>query len=221
MIPAASFKLNSSLIWLIWIHLGNTKSSKHSQFLIYSDLNQSILIYLISEGKIHYCCVQTFLTAQHRRASRLRLWACWVKGCSLPVGEPLGVLWARTHRAPVILGRFQAAASQRSALEFLRPKEISNWVMDMVTWTMRRQRRRSREKEGKRKNKCMKHNMCSLSISSPSHWPWLKCPKTNLSGNFKKKLCGVGWRDNRITKCFVETVLTTHRVEGAACKKKK
>lgn len=45
-----------------------------------------------------------------------------------------------THSPPVMLGRFQPAALERSALEFLRPKEISNWVMDMVTWTMRRQR---------------------------------------------------------------------------------
>lgn len=30
------------------------------------------------------------------------------------------------HKAPVMEGRFQPAASERSALEFLRPKEISN-----------------------------------------------------------------------------------------------
>lgn len=84
-----------------------------------------------------------------------------------------------THSAPVMLGRFQPAASERSALEFLRPKEISNWVMDMVTWTMRRQRGREAERE----NEGMKHNMSSLSISPPHDWPWLQCPKTNLSGN--------------------------------------
>lgn len=91
------------------------------------------------------------------------------------------------HSAPVMLGRFQPAASERSALEFLRPKEISNWVMDMVTWTMRRQRgresRRRREEEGEREDEGMKHNMSSLSVSPPHDWPWLQCPKTNLSGN--------------------------------------
>lgn len=60
-----------------------------------------------------------------------------------------------THSAPVMLGRFQPAASERSALEFLRPKEISNWVMDMVTWTMRRQRgrERRRRKRGRRRER--------------------------------------------------------------------
>lgn len=127
-----------------------------------------------------------------------RTFSLGVKGCMLPVGGCLSILWVHTltrtfmhthtHCAPVTLGRFQPAASERSALEFLRPKEISNWVMDMVTWTMRRQRRRSREKEGEREregeqNEGMKHNMSSLSISPPHDWPWLQCPKTNLSGN--------------------------------------
>lgn len=94
-----------------------------------------------------------------------------------------------THSAPVMLGRFQPAASERSALEFLRPKEISNWVMDMVTWTMKRQRGRKREVEKlrerrrKKEREARKHNMTSLSISPPHDWPWLQCPKTNLSGN--------------------------------------
>lgn len=34
--------------------------------------------------------------------------------------------YGHTHSAPVMLGRFQPAALERSALEFLRPKEISN-----------------------------------------------------------------------------------------------
>lgn len=42
---------------------------------------------------------------------------------------------------------------QRSAQEFLRPKEISNWVMDIVTWTMRRQGLR---------NTIWVHYMCPL-----------------------------------------------------------
>lgn len=82
---------------------------------------------------------RTGLSARESRGAR-----SWWVGVFLYCG------YTHTHSAPVMLGRFQPAASERSALEFLRPKEISNWVMDMVTWTMRRQSRGRREKEGER-----------------------------------------------------------------------
>lgn len=94
-----------------------------------------------------------------------------------------GYAHMHTQSTPVMLGRFQPAASEGSALEFVRPKEISNWVMDMVTWTMRRQKERERGEEGKRESEGMKHNMSSLSFSPPHAWPWLQRPKTNLSWN--------------------------------------
>lgn len=99
------------------------------------------------------------------------------------------------HKAHVMEGRFQPAASERSALEFLRPKEISNWVMDMVTWTMRRQRgrerRRSREKEGERErtrvwNTIWVHYLSPLPMTDLG----FSIPKQTYLG-IKKELWGV------------------------------
>lgn len=100
-----------------------------------------------------------------------------------------------THSAPVMLGRFQPAASERSALEFLRPKEISNWVMDMVTWTMRRQRgresirRRRRKKERERTrvwNTIWVHYLSPLPMTDLG----IGVPKQTYLG-IKKELWGV------------------------------
>lgn len=96
------------------------------------------------------------------------------------------------HSAPVMLGRFQPAASERSALEFLRPKEISNWVMDMVTCTMRRQkRRRSGEKEGER-HRTRVWNTIWVHYLSPLPMTDLGCsvPKQTYLG-IKEQLRGV------------------------------
>lgn len=143
--------------------------------------------------EIHATVRETFLTVSVLRRSVSSLGQDFQLG-SQGVYAPSGwvsfyTVGTRTHThihsTPVMLGRFQPAASERSALEFLRPKEISNWVMDMVTWTMRRQREAERAggEEGERENEGMKHNMSSLSVSPPHDWPWLQCPKTNLSGN--------------------------------------
>lgn len=128
-----------------------------------------------------------------------RTFSSGVKGCMLPVGGCLSILWVHTlththtHSAPVMLGRFQSAASERSAMEFLRPKEISNWVMDMVTWTMRRQRgresnRRKRGRRRERENEGMKHNMSSSPL--PMTDLGFSVPKQTYLG-IKKELWGV------------------------------
>lgn len=93
-----------------------------------------------------------------------------------------------THSAPVMLGRFQPAASERSALEFLRPKEISNWVMDMVTWTMRRQRGRKKEGERTREwNTIRVHYLSPLPMTDLG----FSVPKQTYLG-IKRELRGVG-----------------------------
>ena len=91
--------------------------------------------------------LSAFCSAASHRSDRT--FSSGVKGCTLLVGGSRSILWVHTlthththTHTPVMLGRFQPAASERSALEFLGPKEISNWVMDMVTWTMKRQRGR-------------------------------------------------------------------------------
>ena len=136
-----------------------------------------------------------------------RTFSFGVKGCSLPVGGCLSILWvdthththththAQTHSAPVMLGRFQPAASERSALEFLRPKEISNWVMDMVTWTMRRQRGREgrRRKRGRRRERERgNETQYEFIICLPSPWLTLASVSQNkLIWELKKELWGV------------------------------
>lgn len=98
---------------------------------------------------------ETFLTVSVLRRSVSSLgqdFQLGSQGVHAPGGWGVSLYCGYTHMqhsTPVMLGRFQPAASERSALEFLRPKEISNWVMDMVTWTMRRQRGRE-EKERER-----------------------------------------------------------------------
>lgn len=80
-----------------------------------------------SEGDIPDCQ----RSALERLIARTGLSAWESRGaCSQWVGAFLYCgymhIQTHTHSAHVMLGRFQPAASERSALEFLRPKEISN-----------------------------------------------------------------------------------------------
>lgn len=130
--------------------------------------------------------------------------------------------YAYTHGTPVMLGRFRPAASQRSALEFLRPEEISNWVMDMVTWTMRRQRReelrgktwRERVREGERRRDVW--NTISVHYLSPLPMTDLgfSVPKQTYLG-IKKELWGVS-QGQLNYNMFSETDLRLQRVQGTS-----
>ena len=62
-----------------------------------------------------------------------------------------------------------------SAQDFLGPKEISNWVMDMVTWTMLLGALHGESE-----------TQYEFIIYPPLDWPWLLCLKVNSTYLFKK-----------------------------------